>query len=182
MGRQNGLVPGGGSVTIESLLDPYQRPTGPQYWAQVLAPRQFCTSVFVQFAGAMPGKLDMIKGELLNIGVQTPPAEELASARGKAEVRYYWTSDVPVAQQIAVALGKFTRDGKPLRLTPLTDFPPAAKAKATTIEVWLDLEAPEAIIEPTGPDFRAGATQARRDQAHPRGSSDGARLQCFRHR
>lgn len=140
MGRQNGLVPGGGSVTIESLLDPYQRPTGPQYWAQVLAPRQFCTSVFVQFAGAMPGKLDMIKGELLNIGVQTPPAEELASARGKAEVRYYWTSDVPVAQQIAVALGKFTRDGKPLRLTPLTDFPPAAKAKATTIEVWLDLE------------------------------------------
>lgn len=140
MGRQNGLVPGGSSVTIDSLLDPYQRPTGPQYWAQVLAPRQFCTSVFVQFAGAMPAKLDMIKGELLNIGVQTPPAEELASARGKAEVRYYWASDVPVAQQVAAALGKFTRDGKPLRLTPLTDFPPAAKAKATTIEVWLDLD------------------------------------------
>jgi hypothetical protein len=140
MGRQNGLVPAGSTVTIDSVLAPIPRPSGPQYWAQVLAPRQFCTSVFVQFAGAMPAKLDMIKGELLNIGVQTPPAEELASARGKAEVRYYWTSDVPVAQQVAVALGKFTRDGKPLRLTPLTDFPPAAKAKTTTIEVWLDLD------------------------------------------
>ncbi|MBN8533014.1 MAG: hypothetical protein J0L51_02890 [Rhizobiales bacterium] len=140
MGRQNGLVPGGSSVTIESLLTPYQRPSGAQYWAQVLVPRQFCTSVFVQFAGAMPAQLDAIKGELLNLGVQTPEAEELSSARGKAEVRYYWASDWPVAQQVATALGKFTKDGKPLRLTPLTDFPPAAKAKATTIEVWLDLD------------------------------------------
>jgi hypothetical protein len=140
MGRQNGLVPAGGTVTISSLLSPYERSGVFQYWAQVLAPRQFCTSVFVQFAGAMPGKLDRIKGELLNIGVQAPPAEELASARGKAEVRYYWDSDRPVAQQLAEVLGKHSKDGKPLRLTPLTDFPPAAKAKATTIEVWLDLD------------------------------------------
>jgi hypothetical protein len=140
MGRQNGLVPGGTSVTIDSVLEPYQRQSGPQYWAQVLVPRQFCTSVFVQYAGAMPARLDTIKGELLNIGVQAPPAEEIASARGKAEVRYYWASDLPVAQQVATALGKFTKDGKPLRLTPLIDFPPAAKARATTIEVWLDLD------------------------------------------
>lgn len=140
MGRQNGLVPGGSTVTIDSLLAPIPRPSGPQYWAQVLVPRQFCTSVFVQYAGAEPAKLNVMKGELVNIGVQTPEAEELASARGKAEVRYYWASDLPIAQQVATALGKYTKDGKPLRLTPLTDFPPAAKAKATTIEVWVDLD------------------------------------------
>lgn len=140
MGRQNGLVPAGSTATIDSLLAPIPRPSGPQYWAQVLVPRQFCTSVFVQYAGAAPAKLNTMKGELLNIGVQTPEAEELASARGKAEVRYYWASDLPIAQQVATALGKYTKDGKPLRLTPLTDFPPAAKARATTIEVWIDLD------------------------------------------
>jgi hypothetical protein len=140
MGRQNGLVPAGGTVTISEVLPPYTRPSGDQYWAQVLAPRQFCTSVFVQFSGGSATKLDAVKRELLGIGVQVPPAEELASARGKAEVRYYWASDAPVAQQVAATLGNITRDGKPLRLTPLTDFPPAAKARSTTIEVWLDLD------------------------------------------
>lgn len=140
MGRQIGLVPAGGTVTISELLAPYPRPSGTQYWTQVLAPRQFCTNVFVQFSGTSPTKLDAIKGELLSIGVQTPPAEQLQSASGKAEVRYYWTADAPIAEQVAASLAKFTRDGKPLRLTPLIDFPPAAKARATTIEVWIDLD------------------------------------------
>lgn len=140
MGRQTGLVPAGSTVTITEVLAPYNRSSGLQYWAQVSVPRQFCTSVFVQYSGTSPTKLEALKSDLLAIGAQTPPAEELPSARGKAEVRYYWAADAPIAQQVATTLGKFTRDGKPLRLTPLTDFPPAAKAQATTIEVWIDLD------------------------------------------
>ena len=140
MAAQIGLVQAGSSVRLAAPpLPPYPRTAGPQIWARVSVPRQFCTTVFIQYTGNA-GDLPAIKSQLEGIGVQVPPAERLDTAKAKAEVRYYWKEDAAIALQVANTLAGFSATKKPLLLTPLLDFPARAKPKATNIEVWIDLD------------------------------------------
>lgn len=139
MAPQLGLVPAGSSVRVAGPPLSYMRPSGAQIWARVQVPRQFCTTVFVQYTGNA-AELPSIKSQLQGIGVQVPAAEKLDTAKGKAEVRYYWPEDAAISRQVAEALARFTPNGKPLQLTPLLDFPERAKPKATNIEVWIELD------------------------------------------
>jgi hypothetical protein len=134
MSPQNGLVPAGSTVKITGAPQTYSR-TANQIWAPVAVPRAFCTTVFLQYVGD-PEKRDAALAALRGIGVQTPPTEQIGTAKGLAEVRYFWPDDRAMADQVATALGGFASGGK-LKVVPLVDFP--TKPSAGTIEVWLDL-------------------------------------------
>ena len=134
MSAQAGVVPAGSTVTITDAPRTFSRPSNP-VWAPVKVPRAFCTTVFLQYVGDA-AKKDAVLAALRDADVQTPPAEQVASAAGLAEVRCFWPEDLPVAEQVATALGSFAPDGK-LKVVPLYKF--AVKPSPGTIEVWLDL-------------------------------------------
>ncbi len=70
------------------------------------------------------------------MGVQAPPSEQIASAKGLAEARYFFPEDKPVAEQVATALSAFNGDRK-LGVLYVANVP--VKPSPGTIEVWLDL-------------------------------------------
>ncbi len=135
MASQIGLVPGGSTVTVADKPEPYQRRGIDQYWAKVTVPRQFCTSVFVQYAGA-PASLPELEAALKGLGVQVPQSEAVETARGRAEVRYFWDEDSVVASAVARQLASFN-SGKPLELRALTNFP--NRPASGRVEVWINL-------------------------------------------
>lgn len=133
MARQAGLVPGGSTVTVTGPPTAFERRGVNQFWARVTVSRQFCTTVFVQYDGTA-ARLPEIETALKNLGVQVPRAEAIETARGRAEVRYFWPEDEAVATAIAQALSPFN-GGSALGLRPLTAFP--NRPAAGTVEVWI---------------------------------------------
>ncbi|ACL57502.1 hypothetical protein [Methylobacterium nodulans] len=140
LGTVAGVVPAGSTVTVASAPIRYDRSLGPQYWAKVVVPRQFCTTVYLQYQGSEERK-NAALAALDAIGVQTPPAELIQSATGRREVRFFWQEDQAVAQQVAKTLKPFlpsdqksSRDG--LTVVPLLTFP--KRPASGTLEVWLD--------------------------------------------
>lgn len=137
MARQVGLVPGGAQVKVTSEPEVYTRSLGDQVWTQVTVPATFCSTVFVQFQGGDARKLDAVLNALRALGVQTPPAERINTAKGLAQVRYFWPADKPVADEIAAALASFNGNQK----LDVVDLGKAgAKPSQGTVEVWLDLK------------------------------------------
>jgi hypothetical protein len=134
MGRQIGVVPAGSQVKLSSEPKAYHRERGDQIWAQVAAPRTFCTTVFLQYSGT-PDKRGAVVSALRDLGVQVPPAEKVAAAAGLAEVRYFWPDDEPVAQQVAAALSSFN-GGNKLGVVLVKSV--TTKPSQGTIEAWLD--------------------------------------------
>ncbi len=135
MGPQVGVVPSGATVRTLGEVAVRERPSGRQFWAKIETEQQYCTSVYVQYQGS-PGKLDEIKRVLSDFGVQIPRPELLVSAGKRADVRYFYPEDAPVARELASRLAPFN-GGKALALRPLLDFP--TKPSRRTIEVWIDL-------------------------------------------
>jgi hypothetical protein len=135
MARQVGLVPAGGQVTLSSDIRTYRRSLGEQIWAQVTAPRTYCTTVFLQYVGPTEKRRSVIDA-LRAMGVQAPPSEQIASAKGLAEARYFFPEDKPVAEQVATTLSAFNGDRK-LGVLYVANVP--VKPSPGTIEVWLDL-------------------------------------------
>jgi hypothetical protein len=134
MTRQIGLVPAGSQVKLSSEPKAYHRGSGDQIWAQVTVPRTFCTTVFLQYSGT-PDKRSAVLNALRDLGVQVPPAEMIAIAKGLAEVRYFWPDDEAVADQVAAALSSFNA-GKKLGVVLVKNL--TTKPSQGTVEVWLD--------------------------------------------
>ncbi len=135
MARQVGLVPAGGQVTLSSDIRTYRRSLGDQIWAQVTVPRTYCSTVFLQYVGPTEKRRSVIDA-LRAMGVQAPPSEQIASAKGLAEARYFFPEDKPVAEQVATTLSAFNGDKK-LGVLYVANVP--VKPSPGTIEVWLDL-------------------------------------------
>jgi hypothetical protein len=138
MAPQIGLVPGGASLILKGKPEMHRssNPTAlDQYFAEVTAPRQYCTRVFVQYSGD-ESKVQSLRSLLLGISVQAPPAQRTTSAEKTAEVRVFWKDDLPVANLVATTLSPFNSD-KPLAVRQLFDFP--TKPAQGTLEVWIDL-------------------------------------------
>jgi hypothetical protein len=74
---------------------------------------------------------------LRGLGVQVPPPDRTGSAAGVAEVRYFASEDLTVANQIAVTLAPFN-SSKPLAVVSLTNL--ATRPSPGTMEVGLDLD------------------------------------------
>ncbi len=136
MGRQTGLVPAGASVRLNGDPVSFVRRSASQYWAQVEVPRAYCTSVFLQYVGPMDRRNAAI-GLLQGLDVQTPPAQQIATAKGLAEIRYYYPEDAAMADEVAQALAPLNQ-GRPLRVVPLLNYPSKPPVPGT-IEAWLDL-------------------------------------------
>ena len=132
MSAQNGLVPAGAIVTITSETRAFR---AGQVWAAVSVPREYCTTAFLQYAGPASGTAPVLAA-LHQLGIQTPPAEQVATAKGLAELRYFWPEDRAVSERAAAAL-RSALPGRNVRVLALTNFP--TKPPSGTIEVWLDL-------------------------------------------
>lgn len=136
MAPQVGLIPGGATLTLAGVPEAIQRQGGAQYFARVKAPRQYCTRVFVQFAGDR-AQADKMLALLRQLGVQAPGAESVARAPTAPEVRVFFPADFGVANYVADQLSDFN-GGRKLAVRTLYDF----KVRPTpgTIEVWIDLK------------------------------------------
>jgi hypothetical protein len=135
MTSQIGLVPGGSAVTVADKPEPYPRRGIDQFWAKVTVPRQFCTSVFVQYTG-LATRLPEVESALKNLGVQVPQSEVVETVSARAEVRYFWVEDAAVASAVARQLAPFNGD-KVLELRALTNFP--NRPASGRVEVWISL-------------------------------------------
>jgi hypothetical protein len=100
----------------------------------VKAPREYCTRVFVQFAGDR--KPDDVRERLIALSVQVPPAQKVEKVPSPPEVRYFHAIDRPIAERIASELKGFNAN-RTLRLAGLLTYP--RKPAEGTIEVWIDL-------------------------------------------
>ncbi|MBV8187726.1 MAG: hypothetical protein JOY64_26145 [Alphaproteobacteria bacterium] len=137
MAPQIGLVPGGASLVLDGKPEAHKSSGSAtdQYFASVTAPRQYCTRVFVQYAGSA-NQVDAVEKRLLALSFQVPPPQQVASAAKTAEVRVFWQEDLPMAKLVADSLGAFNGN-KPLQVRELFDF--ASKPSPGSIEVWIDL-------------------------------------------
>ncbi len=136
------LLKSGESVVLDARADIRLRAEWPpesyvrdQIWAQVTVPRTYCSTVFLQYVGPTEKRRSVIDA-LRAMGVQAPPSEQIASAKGLAEARYFFPEDKPVAEQVATTLSAFNGDKK-LGVLYVANVP--VKPSPGTIEVWLDL-------------------------------------------
>ncbi len=136
MAPQVGLIPGGATLSLTSAPEAIQRQGGAQYFARVKAPRQYCTRVFVQFAGDR-ALADKMLAQLRQLGVQAPGADSVARAPAVPEVRVFSQADLGVANYVADQLSDFN-GGKRLAVKTLYDF--KVRPAPGTIEVWIDLK------------------------------------------
>ena len=132
--KRIGVVPQGATVTLVDAPRAFPARDN-DVWGMVRVPKAYCSTVFLQYVGT-PELLDGALAGLRGLGVQVPPPVEVDSAARLAEVRYFATDDLAVANQVAAALAPFNR-GKPLAIVPLTNL--ATKPAPETMEVWLNL-------------------------------------------
>ncbi|HSI01257.1 MAG TPA: hypothetical protein VLA02_11685, partial [Reyranella sp.] len=143
-----GVVPKGAQVTA---LDPPVPVTGasgiPQYWMSVRVASQVCSVVYFQFAGS-PENANAIAKALRARGYAVPAAEQLRTAAGVGEVRYYYPEDEKRAQQLADATEAAVAKLRPsvrqqdIKAVGLTSWAKNRKPAMGTLELWLDLSPP----------------------------------------
>lgn len=138
MSSQIGLVPGGASLILTGKPEMHRSSNASaqdQYFAPVSAPQQYCTRVYVQYAGN-DNKAKEVRARLLGMSFLVPPVQEVGSAEKTNEVRVFWKDDQKMADLVASTLGSFN-DNKPLTVRSLFNFP--NRPPQGTLEVWLDL-------------------------------------------
>ena len=136
MTPQIGLIPGGAALKLTGAPEKHARSGVDQYFAPVEAPRQYCTRVFIQYAGD-DDLVDDVRGRLRQLGVQAPAAQEVRKAPTDAEVRVFTKDDRGVANLVADQLKAFN-GGKKLSVVELYNFP--TRPAPGTIEVWITLK------------------------------------------
>jgi hypothetical protein len=144
-GEPIGVVPSGARITALGIPQDYKGANGVlQYWLKVRAASQVCTTVYLQFAG--PAKdATALSDALKALGYAVPgQPEQLRTAAGLAEIRYYYMEDAKRAQQLAEgtdgAIARL-RLGIPqnIKTVGLTDWDKTKKPTRGTLELWLDL-------------------------------------------
>ncbi|SDR37843.1 hypothetical protein SAMN05519103_02489 [Rhizobiales bacterium GAS113] len=131
-----GIIPAGTEVVAQGDPKAFARPSGPQYWISVNAPAEVCSKVFIQYVGD-DSRSTQISNALTKLGYQVQEAEMVATAKGKAEVRYFWDSDKAVAAKLAAQLST-AMPGTTVNPVSLVNWP-YTKPPAGTLEAWLDL-------------------------------------------
>jgi hypothetical protein len=137
-----GVVPEGTIVTaLAAPEQPYQRPTGNQYWLKVRVNRS--QSVFVQYFGGSKETANKLVDALRQRGYLIPGIEPTPLAKGLNEVRYYYEDDRDVAKKLAADTTAALRDLGVRGTEPTRDLDLIAKRGPRNfpgvIEVWLDL-------------------------------------------
>ena len=138
MGEPMGIVPTGTKLVADGVPVAYSRSSGEQYWVGVAAPVEVCTKVFIQFAGD-PSRAKKLGDDIKKLGYQVPPAQLIATAKDKAEVRYFYDSDKEIAEKLAKQL---TSQLPKTTIKPesLVNFK-FTKPPQGTLEAWIDLPA-----------------------------------------
>ncbi|SEB76228.1 hypothetical protein SAMN05519104_0062 [Rhizobiales bacterium GAS188] len=134
-----GVIPAGTEVVAQGDPKAFARPSGLQYWISVYAPAEVCSKVVIQYVGD-DSRSTQISNALTGLGYQVQEAEMVATAKGKAEVRYFWDSDKAVAAKLAAQLST-VMPGTTVNPVSLVNWP-YTKPPAGTLEAWLDLSGP----------------------------------------
>ena len=108
--------------------------------ASEIAAKKSRTTVFVQFAGISRDLVDKWRNDLGERGYISPPAERIASAIGKFEVRYFHDADRDTGKTLAAAATAAVRstipaEARTARDVDLTGFA-GAKPRPGTLELW----------------------------------------------
>jgi hypothetical protein len=144
-GEPIGVVPSGARVTALGIPQDYKGSNGSlQYWLKVRAASQVCSVVYLQYAGPA-NDATALSDALKALGYAVPgKAEQLRTAAGLAEIRYYYPEDEKRAQQLAEgtdgAIAKL-RLGIPqnIKTVGYTNWDKTKKPPRGTLELWLDL-------------------------------------------
>jgi len=133
-----GIVPRGAQIIALDRPAGFDRPAGTQYWLSVRVAGQVCSLVYFQFTGGTPQRAREIALALEGRGYLVPGQEQLRSAAGLAEVRYYFAED----RGRALALTQHVREVAGIRqqvsTTDMTGWT-RTKPPIGTLELWLDL-------------------------------------------
>lgn len=90
------VIPSGNMIELRGPPTVYERPSGQQYWADVRVVPQ----VYVQYVNADRARVDELRVRLAAAGFDVPPAEEIASARGLGEIRYFLDGNLEIARAL----------------------------------------------------------------------------------
>ena len=136
------VLPAGTPVVAQENPVGYPRPNNVvQYWIRVGVPGRACSNVYLQFTGE-PAVAEAFRGRLVALGYTVPKPEQLRSAQGLAEVRFFYDEDRIAAEQLAKtveALGA-TLGGLQGRKIGVNDRSDGRMPKPPmgTLELWLD--------------------------------------------
>jgi hypothetical protein len=138
-----GIVPVGGQITALDAPVRYDRPSGPQYWLNVAVPSQVCSLVYFQFTGGSKTTAEALATALEKQGYLVPGQQQLASAQGLTEVRYFHPEDRAAAEQLAADAATDMKSAglalsRPIEVRDLTKWS-SQKPPTGTLELWLDL-------------------------------------------
>jgi hypothetical protein len=139
-----GIVPKGAEVVALDVATPFLRPsTGTQFWLKVGVAGQVCSVIYFQFTGAPADKASALADALQARGYTVPGQEELRTASGLSQVRYYYPTDRSRAEQLMqdaqAALDKLgLASGRRVTIADMTSWP-NKKPPMGTLELWIDL-------------------------------------------
>ncbi|AZO79335.1 MULTISPECIES: ATP-binding protein [unclassified Bosea (in: a-proteobacteria)] len=133
-----GVAPRGAMITGIGAARGYARPSGEQWWLKAKVERKYCINVFIQYVGPQD-RLNEIKAVVTDFGLRILPEEEVASAKGLAEVRYFNQDDRAFAEAIAE---QWNRSPRPRQMKPVALLNWKNPPRPGTIEVWIDLDQP----------------------------------------
>jgi energy-coupling factor transporter ATP-binding protein EcfA2 len=91
----------GTRVQVVNVLEPYPRPTGDQFWAEVKVISVPLGTVYFQFAGGSRDQAQLISKALRDKGYTIPGEERTLAAAGKRVVRYFDSDDKDAALKLA---------------------------------------------------------------------------------
>ena len=139
-----GIVPRGTRVVALGEPQAYQRPNSKQYWLQIRAEGHTCSLVYLQFANGDATQAAAVAGDLNAMGFVVPAQEQLRSAQGLSQVRYYYRENRPAAvllqSEAAAALKRLgLSQGRAVTVEDLTGWPRDKKPARGTLELWVDL-------------------------------------------
>lgn len=136
-----GILPEGTIVRVTELVPPYARPSAQQYWAKVNVVRLALFTVYFQFAGGARDQAQAISRSLEQLGYKVPGEERTPGAAGKHEVRYFYSAQRTIAEQLAKdtnralqSLGYAGLSVSPVLSNTSTKSNPDGK-----VELWLEI-------------------------------------------
>ena len=104
---------------------------------------QICAIIYFQYAGGTPEQATELSKALQELGYVVPGQEQLQSAAGLAEVRYYYSEDEESAKLLAQNVMAAAKQlglaaGRQIRTASHISWPRQKPARGT-LELWLDL-------------------------------------------
>ena len=138
-----GIMPEGTRVQIVSILPPYDRASGEQFWAQVQVVKLALPTVFFQFSGGPRDQAQRLSRALQTIGYRIPGEERTSGAAGLREVRYFFRGQSTLARELADNVNRILQQ-QGLAIPPVTiELKNESTAIATNpdgkLELWLEL-------------------------------------------